>query len=231
MTAFCAVLISSRFSLFYLHYLIPSTSHSPSFFISLMHISELGVSLPTSGLRFCIHVLTIPTFQPSLLSVAAFAGVHCKAEVLAQHLRGCHPFSVLLDQDLLKLSHLGEFYRDVKQRAEAIPLCSVCAVVRAGSSPCSSACQGQGLHCSSSSSLPSSEVSVAAEVAGLLGWEELWGQALPSITLLLNQHLSCCSLQKMEVGWLGWVQDIPLDFLPTKTVLGLTDLIFKWISS
>lgn len=116
------------------------------------------LSFPTPGLRFCIHVFTIP-----YLSVAAFAGVHCAAKVLAQHPRECHPFSVPIDQDLLKLSHLGSSTRNVKQRAESIPLQSVCVVVRAGSS-CRAACQRQDLRCSSSTSLPSSEVSAAAEI-------------------------------------------------------------------
>lgn len=48
---------------------------------------------------------------------------------------------------------------------------------------------------------------------GYPGWGELWGQTLPSIILLLNQCLSCCSLER-AVGWLVWMQDIPLSLLP-----------------
>lgn len=70
------------------------------------------LSLPTADLSQYPCPSKYPPFSPPCLSVAAFARVHCPAKVVAQHPRECHPFSILMDQDLLKLSHLGEFYQD-----------------------------------------------------------------------------------------------------------------------
>lgn len=190
-----------------------------------MSISELDV--------FLFQLLTwgsvsmsfmIPTFQPSL---PAFAGIQCPAKVLAQHPRECHPFSVLMDQDLLKLSHLGEFHQGCEAESWINP-----------SPQC--VCCGESWEFSLELSLPETGLCIAAPAPacsamrclqlqrqqGCSGWGELWGQAFSSITLLLNQPLSCCSLER-EVGWLVWVQDIPLSLLPTKTVLGLTGLILN----
>lgn len=121
---------------------------------------------------------------------------------------------------------LGSSTRDVKQRAESIPLCSVCVVVRAGSSPWSSACQRQGLHCSSSTSLPSSEVCAAAESRAALAGDSSGDRFYPPSP---RWSISVCLAALCRGSWAACSEckDIPLSLLPTKTVLGLSGLILN----
>lgn len=216
---FCAILISSNFSLFIICFLPPLT---PPYSLFHWWIFQNWMSFSSvSWLRFCIHVLHmthLSTLPPSL-SVAAFA------KLLAQHPRECHPFSVPMDQALLKLSCPGEFHQGCEAESWINPSLQ-CVVVRAGSSPWSSACQRQGLHCSSSTSLPSSEVCAAAESRAALAGDSSGDRFYPPSP---RWSISVCLAALCRGSWAACSEckDIPLSLLPTKTVLGLSGLILN----